>query len=231
MPVPNRVRRKSSLARSAYADGSGAGDVGRRFLSERRRDPYYRAAQREGLRSRAAFKLDALAERYRLFLAGDSVLDLGAAPGGWSIVARTRVGASGRVVAVDPRAIEPIDGVEVVRRSVGDPALIERLGDRRFDVVISDMAPTISGAYSTDHARSVDLARSAFALCDRFLMPRGRFVVKLFAGDLLEELVRELQPSFARVVRTKPPASRERSSEIYVLGLGFRPQSHVSAGP
>jgi 23S rRNA (uridine2552-2'-O)-methyltransferase len=197
--------------------------VGRRFLSERRRDPYYRAAQREGLRSRAAFKLEALADRYRLFVPGDAVLDLGAAPGGWSIVAQSRVGSAGRVVAVDPRPIDPIDGVEVIRRRVGDPELAERLGDRRFDVVLSDMAPSISGAYSTDHARSIDLARSAFSLCDRFLMPRGRFVVKLFAGDLLDDLVRDLQPSFQRIVRTKPPASRERSSEIYLLGLGFRP--------
>ncbi|MCI4319923.1 MAG: RlmE family RNA methyltransferase [Thermoplasmata archaeon] len=205
--------------------------MGRRFVSERRRDPYYRAAQREGLRSRAAFKLDALAQRYRLFVPGDAVLDLGAAPGGWSIVARTRVGSAGRVVAVDPRPIEPIDGVEVIRRRVGDPALAERLGDRRFDVVISDMSPSISGAYATDHARSVDLARSAFALCDRFLMPRGRFVAKLFAGDLLEELVRELHPNFRRVVRTKPPASRERSSEIYLLGLEFRPSPRPGPGP
>ncbi|MCI4350559.1 MAG: RlmE family RNA methyltransferase [Thermoplasmata archaeon] len=197
--------------------------MGRRFLSERRRDPYYRAAQRQGLRSRAAFKLDTLAERYHLFRPGDAVLDLGAAPGGWSIVARMRVGDRGSVVAVDPRPVDPIDGVDVIRRSVGDPHLSLRLAGRRFDVVMSDMAPSISGAYSTDHARSVDLARAAFGLCATFLKPRGTFVVKVFAGDLIPELSKEFEEHFDRLVRTKPPASRERSSEMYLVGLGFRP--------
>jgi 23S rRNA (uridine2552-2'-O)-methyltransferase len=197
--------------------------VGRRFLSDRRRDPYYRAAQQQGLRSRAAFKLDTLAGRYRLFHPGDAVLDLGAAPGGWSIVAKMKVGPRGSVVAVDTRPVDPIEGVEVVRRPVGDPALLVRLAGRRFDVVLSDMSPTISGAYSTDHARSVDLARAAFGLCAPLLKPRGTFVVKVFAGDLIAELCQELEPSFDRLVRTKPPASRERSSEMYLVGLGFHP--------
>jgi 23S rRNA (uridine2552-2'-O)-methyltransferase len=197
--------------------------VGRRFLSERRHDPYYRAAQQQGLRSRAAFKLDTLAGRYRLFRPGDSVLDLGAAPGGWSIIAKMKVGARGTVVAVDPRPVDPIEGVEVIRRPVGDPTLLLRLAGRRFDVVMSDMAPSISGAYSTDHARSVDLARAAFGMCASFLKPRGTFVVKVFAGDLISELSQELEPNFDRLVRTKPPASRERSSEMYLVGLGFHP--------
>lgn len=197
--------------------------MGRRFVDQRRRDPYYRAAQREGLRSRAAFKLAYLAERFPLLHRGDSVLDLGAAPGGWSLVVRGALGRTGRVVAVDPRAIEPAEGVEVVRGRVGDPRLVDRLGRSSFDVVLSDMAPRVSGAYSTDHARSADLVRAALSLSDSVLRAGGTFAAKIFAGDMLDELEKEMRPRFERVVRTKPPASRESSSELYLLGFGFRP--------
>jgi 23S rRNA (uridine2552-2'-O)-methyltransferase len=196
--------------------------VPRRFLLERKRDPYYRAAQEDGLRSRAAFKLAYLTGRFPIFHEGDRVLDLGAAPGGWSIIARDTLHGSGKVVAVDPRPVEPIEGVTVVRGLVGDPRLLERLGPERFDVVLSDMSPRISGAYATDHARSVELVRAAFALARSVLSEGGTFVAKVFQGDLLDELADELAPSFERFRRTKPPASRERSSEIYLIGLGFR---------
>ncbi|HKV89863.1 MAG TPA: RlmE family RNA methyltransferase, partial [Thermoplasmata archaeon] len=147
--------------------------MGRRFVVERRRDPYYRAAQTEGLRSRSAFKLEHLLERYPIFRAGARVLDLGAAPGGWSIVAAERVGRRGEVVAVDPRPVEPIEGVTFVRGTVGSPGLADRLGREPFDAVLSDMSPRISGAYATDHARSVDLVRSAFVLSERVLRNGG----------------------------------------------------------
>jgi len=195
--------------------------MGRRFVAERRRDPFYRAAQSEGLRSRAAFKLEHLLDRYPILRAGDRVLDLGAAPGGWSIVARERVGRRGEVVAVDPRAVEPIDGVTVVRGAVGSANLLERLGRRPFDAVLSDMSPRISGAYATDHARSVALVRAAFDLADHVLVAGGSFVAKVFAGEEQAELDEDLTPSFRRWVRTKPPASRERSSELYLIGLGY----------
>ncbi len=196
--------------------------MGRRFLNERRRDVYYRAAQREGLRSRAAFKLAYLADRFPVFHRGDRVLDLGAAPGGWSLVARDRVGPRGAVTSVDLRAMEPVEGVRTVRGRVGDRALAARLGPEPFQVVLSDLSPRISGAYATDHARSVELVRSAFGLARDVLAPGGTFVAKVFAGDLLNDLVRELSPSFSRVDRTKPPASREHSSELYLLAFGFR---------
>ena len=195
----------------------------RRFVAERRRDPYYRAAQREGLRSRAAFKLAHVADHFGLLRPGARVLDLGAAPGGWSVVAAERVGPRGEVVAVDPRAIEPIDGVAIVRGRVGDPTLSTRLGGRPFDLVLSDMAPRISGAYATDHARSASLVRDAFRLAQEVLVPGGAFVAKVFDGDMVSALESELRVSFARVRRTKPPASREPSSELYLVALGFRP--------
>ncbi|MGI0070903.1 MAG: RlmE family RNA methyltransferase [Thermoplasmata archaeon] len=203
----------------------------RRFVSERRRDPYYRAARREGLRSRAAFKLAYLDDRFGLLRPGRRVLDLGAAPGGWSVVARERVGPRGVVVAVDPRPVEPIDGVRVVRGRVGDPALPARLGGGEFDVVVSDMSPRISGAYATDHARSVGLVRDAFALASLVLKPGGAFAAKVFDGDLVPDLERELTRSFASVRRTKPPASREPSSELYLIGLGFAPDAEGDRRP
>ncbi|HEV2317164.1 MAG TPA: RlmE family RNA methyltransferase [Thermoplasmata archaeon] len=195
--------------------------MARRFVQERRRDPYYRAAQQEGLRSRAAFKLGWIAERFPVFAPGDRVLDLGAAPGGWSLVARDLVGSRGTVTAIDPRGIDPIDGVEVLRARVGDAGLGDRLAGRQFDVVLSDMSPSISGAYATDHARSIELVRAGFALARRVLVPGGTFVAKVFQGDLLGELEAELRPSFEKLERTKPPASRAPSSELYVIGLGY----------
>ncbi len=193
----------------------------RRFVAERRHDPYYRAAQREGLRSRAAFKLAALDERFRLLRSGDRVLDLGAAPGGWSVVAASRVGPRGEVVAVDLRPVDPIDGVEYVRGRVGDPALAGRLGAGRFDVVLSDLSPRISGAYATDHARSVALVRAALDLARTVLRPGGAFAAKVFDGDLVPGVEADLAREFASVRRTKPPASRERSSELYLVAREF----------
>ncbi|MGD0587274.1 MAG: RlmE family RNA methyltransferase [Thermoplasmata archaeon] len=205
--------------------------MGRRFVDQRRADPYYRAAQREGLRSRAAFKLAYLDERFHLFRRGARVLDLGAAPGGWSVIALDRVGRSGTVVAVDPRPIAPAEGLHIVRGRVGDPTLLERLGPVPFDVVLSDMSPSISGAYATDHARSVDLVRSAYSLALRVLAPRGAFAAKVFAGDMVDALVAEIRPRFSDVLRTKPPASRAPSSEIYVVARGFHPVRARPEGP
>ena len=195
--------------------------MARRFVAQRRRDPYYRAAQREGLRSRAAFKLLDLAERFAIFRPGDRVLDLGAAPGGWSVVAKELVGPRGLVVAVDPRAIEPIEGVRVIHGRVGSEGLEAQLGALSFHVVLSDMSPSISGAYATDHARSVGLAREALLLAAERLVRGGSFVAKVFDGDLIPELDTAGRPLFRRWSHSKPAASRSASSEIYLIGLEF----------
>lgn len=202
--------------------------MARRWSQQRRQDPFYRAAQREGLRSRAAFKLLELNERYHFLRPGDRVLDLGASPGGWSLVALDAVGPGGEVVSVDVRAFEPLEGGRFVRGRVGDPALRARLGEVPFHVVLSDMSPTISGAYSTDHARSVELVRQAFLLARGVLRKNGAFVAKVFQGDLLEELRQELAPEFRQLIVTKPKASRESSSEMYLLGRGLKPRSDLA---
>lgn len=196
--------------------------MGRRFVAERRRDPYYRAAKREGLRSRAAFKLEFLDQRFHLLRPGLRILDLGAAPGGWSLIAAHAVGPTGHVVAVDERSLEAIEGVRFVRGRVGDPQLVDRLAGPRFDLILSDLSPRISGAYATDHARSVELAREALRLTDHVLKVGGSFVAKVFDGEMLSDLEREASLSFERVRRTKPPASRGASSELYVVALGHR---------
>ena len=204
--------------------------MSRRFLQERRRDPYYRSAQREGLRSRASFKLAYLADRYPILPTGGRVLDLGAAPGGWSLVARDRVGPKGEVVSVDLRPIEPAPGLSIVRGRVGDPELRERLGTEPFDAVLADLSPHISGAYATDHARSIELASAAFDLAQTCLGTGGAFVAKVFDGDLRASLEERVHPRFAHLYRTKPPASRARSSEIYLVAIGFRPAADTTGG-
>ncbi len=195
--------------------------MGRRFQAERRRDPYYRRAQSEGLRSRAAFKLGQLAERFPIFRRGDRVLDLGAAPGGWTLVAREWVGPEGALTAVDPRRIEPVPDVEVLHARVGETGLTRLLAGREYDVILSDMSPRISGAYATDHARSVELVGRALDVAREVLAEGGVFVAKVFEGDLLPEIESRLRRDFGEVHRSKPRASREGSSELYLVALDF----------
>lgn len=195
------------------------------WARDRRHDVYYRAAQQEGLRSRAAYKLIQLQDRVKIIPEGARVLDLGASPGGWSLVAKMLTGLEGTVTAVDLRNFERAEGITFLRGRVGSPELMERLTGQRFDVVLSDMSPSISGNYSTDHARSVDLVRSALALAIEVLEPGGAFVAKLFDGDLTVGVRREAQRVFGTVSVTKPTASRSRSSEVYLVGKGFSRRS------
>jgi 23S rRNA (uridine2552-2'-O)-methyltransferase len=197
------------------------GCMTRRWVKERQRDPYYRAAQRDGLRSRAAFKLLQLHQHLSIIPYGAKVLDLGAAPGGWSLTAKELVGARGHVTAIDLRNFEPMEGVTFIRGRVGSPEILERLKGETFDVILSDMSPSISGNYSTDHARSVDLVRCAMGLAQHLLVPGGTFVAKLFDGDMTKELRSELSMMFEKVQFTKPMASRSQSSEIYLVCRRF----------
>jgi 23S rRNA (uridine2552-2'-O)-methyltransferase len=189
-------------------------------------DPYVKRAKSEGYRSRAAFKLIEVDERDRLLKPGMTVVDLGAAPGGWSQVAAEKVGARGRVIAVDIAEIAPIRGVSCIRgdvageRVVGD--LRQALGDRpAADLVLSDMAPNITGIGVTDNARSVSLAEAALAVAAAVLKPKGALLLKVFEGADTAELKRKLNAYFSEVVTRKPKASRDRSREIYLLARGF----------
>lgn len=197
-----------------------------RWLQRHVKDPYVRKARESGYRSRAAFKLLEINTRDRLFIPGASVVDLGAAPGGWSQVAAGKVGAGGRVIAVDLLEIAPISGVTVLR---GDFRLAEvqaqivaALAGAKADVVLSDLSPNLSGIASADQARAAELVRTALDFCRAQLKPGGAFLVKVFQGEEFARLHKEMKNLFAEVRTLKPPASRGESRETYLLARGLK---------
>lgn len=201
-------------------------------MKARKRDPYYRRAKAEGYRSRAAFKLIQTDARYDLIYEGDTVLDLGAAPGGWSQVAKVLVGDAGRVVAVDLLGMRPIDGVDLWKGDLADADFLEALAAEvgSVDVVISDMSPRLSGTKSLDHERSLALARAALAAADRMLRPGGNFLCKAFQGPYHEEFRGEVARRFRSCRVHSPEASRKESRETYIVARGFRGPGYVSGG-
>lgn len=181
-------------------------------------DPYVRKARQEGYRSRAAYKLLEIDAREKLFRPGQNVLDLGAAPGGWSQVAAEKVKPGGKVVAIDLLPVAPIAGVEVRK---GD--FREHLGEiPPADLVLSDVSPNLSGIRNVDQARSLELLMGAIAACRRLLKPKGVFVSKAFHGDAFEDALAELEKAFASVKVVKPAASRGESRETYFVARGLR---------
>jgi 23S rRNA (uridine2552-2'-O)-methyltransferase len=195
------------------------------WMARHVRDPYVKQAVRQGYRSRAAFKLIELDERERLFRPGLAVLDLGAAPGGWSQVAAARVGRTGSVIAVDLGAMQALPGVTMIRGDLRDlrvhTQLQETLKGQRVDLVLSDMAPNLSGIAAADEAHAQELIETAVAICTAFLKPGGVLLVKAFHGSGLDEVIVQMRGCFASVVMRKPQASRSRSSEVYVLCRGL----------
>lgn len=194
---------------------------------ERKREHFYRMAKRTGYRSRAAYKVKQLNERYNLLRRGDVVVDLGAAPGGWLQVAREEVGEGGFVLGVDLQEITKLtyENVKTIVADVTDastPELTRNNLPRAADVVLSDASPKISGIWSVDHARSVELARAAIASAERVLAPGGRLLVKVFQGEFFEGFVGEVREKFEFVKISKPPASRKGSAEAYVIAKGFK---------
>lgn len=197
-----------------------------RWLDRQHRDPYVQKARKAGARSRAIFKLEELDRRDRLLKPNMTVVDLGAAPGGWSQYAAQRVGAGGRVIALDILPMNPIPGVEILEGDFTAEAVLRelesRLGARPADLVISDMAPNMTGIGITDQARSMMLAELALEFATQHLRTGGDFLVKTFQGAGFTEFLRELRGRFGEVLSRKPPASRSESREIYLLGKGFK---------
>ena len=197
-------------------------------MQEHVTDPYVRKAQAEGMRSRAAYKLQQLAERDNLLKPGMVVVDLGSAPGGWSQVAGRVVGPEGRVVGVDLLEMLPVPGVRFVQGDFGDDAVlaeVEKLLDgRAVDLVLSDMAPNMSGVASVDQARSIGLAELALYFAANHLKPQGNFLVKVFQGSGFETLVADIRRRFVEVMIRKPEASRSRSNEVYLVAKGLKAQ-------
>jgi 23S rRNA (uridine2552-2'-O)-methyltransferase len=183
-------------------------------------DPYVREARQQGYRSRAAFKLLQLDEKERLLRPGMLVVDLGAAPGGWSQVAARKVKPAGRVLAIDLLPIAPISGVTVLKGDFRGEALLQALGGARADVVLCDVAPNLSGIGNVDQARTLELMLAAIDFCCRVLRPEGVFVAKAFHGEAFEALLRRLKASFRKVKVLKPLASRGESAETYMVARG-----------
>ncbi len=198
----------------------------RRWLHEHIADPYVRQAQAQGYRSRASFKLLEINQRDRLLQPGATVVDLGAAPGGWSQVAATIVGPRGRVVAVDLLDMPPLPGVDFILGDFGDESVLEhtlgRLPDGA-DLVMSDMAPNLSGVRDVDQPAALHLAELALDFARRVLKPRGALLVKCFEGAGSQALRAEFARHFGQVLVRKPDASRDRSREHYLIGRGMLP--------
>jgi 23S rRNA (uridine2552-2'-O)-methyltransferase len=197
-----------------------------RWLQEHHQDEYVLKARAQGYRSRAVFKLAEIQQKDHVLKAGQLVLDLGAAPGGWSEYASTIIGDNGKIIALDLLPLEPIAGVTFLQGDFTEQETLDRLlaliGDRRCDLVLSDMAPNLSGMESVDQPRSIYLAELAFDLAENFLNSTGVFVVKLFQGAGNEELISSFRRRFRSVKLRKPDASRSRSSEIYAICDGLR---------
>jgi len=205
----------------------GRTQASRRWLERQLNDPYVARAKREGLRSRAAFKLMEIDDRAKLLKPGAKVVDLGAAPGGWSQVAakRVRAGNGGRVVAIDLLAMDPLPGVDFLQLDFLDPDVPERLKallGGAADVVLTDMAANATGHRATDHLKIMGLAEAAAEFAREVLKPGGAFLAKVLQGGTEVELLASLKRDFASVKHVKPAASRSDSAELYVLATGFR---------
>lgn len=196
----------------------------KQWMREHVNDPFVQLAQKEGYRSRAAYKLLEIDEKDHLLKPGMVVVDLGATPGGWSQVAAKKVGRGGKVVGLDLLPLDPIAGVDFIQGDFREESVLRQLEDllqgRPVGLVISDMAPNISGVATMDQARAMYLAELAMEFALEHLTPEGSFLVKVFQGAGFEDYLKQMRSSFARVATRKPKASRDRSSEVYLLASG-----------
>lgn len=198
----------------------------RRWLQEHINDPYVKQAQKDGYRSRASYKLIELNEKDKLIRPGMRVMDLGSAPGGWSQVAGRLVGDKGRVLATDILPMDPLKNVDFIQGDFTEEAVLNQILDllngNKLDLIISDIAPNISGIDSADQASSIYLVELALDMARKVLKPKGNFVAKVFQGAGSEAYLKELRTSFEKVSIRKPAASRPRSREVYVVAKGFK---------
>jgi 23S rRNA (uridine2552-2'-O)-methyltransferase len=192
-----------------------------RWYSEKKKEHFYKEAKRVGYRARSAFKLLQIQKKFKILKNGFTVIDLGAAPGGWSQVAKEIVGSKGTVVGIDLSLIKPIHGITFLKgdmtKETSINELIEVIGEKKVDVVLSDMSPDISGNYSIDHARSIFLSNQALETAKLVLKSGGTFVCKVFSGEELDEFIKNVKSHFKTVKRFSPVATRKSSSEEYIV--------------
>ncbi len=198
----------------------------RRWLDRHFKDEFVLKSQKDGFRSRAVYKLQEIQERDRVIKPGQVVVDLGAAPGGWSQYAGKLIGSKGRVVALDILPMEPIEAVDFIQGDFREDEVLghlqELLGDSRVDLVISDMAPNVTGMAVVDQPRSMYLCELALDFAKDVLKPGGGIVVKVFQGEGFDQYIRDLRAMFTKVVTRKPKASRPKSREVYLVATGFK---------
>ncbi|ABV38001.1 ribosomal RNA methyltransferase RrmJ/FtsJ [Shewanella sediminis HAW-EB3] len=197
-----------------------------RWMQEHFDDHYVKLAQKRGFRSRAAFKIEEIQEKDKLIRPGMTVVDLGAAPGGWSQVAVKLAGDNGKVIACDILPMDPIVGVDFLQGDFREEkvldALLTRVGDAKVDVVLSDMAPNMSGTGGVDQPRAMYLVELALDMCHQVLAPNGCFAVKVFQGEGFEEYMKSVREAFKTVKTRKPDSSRARSREVYLVATGYK---------
>jgi 23S rRNA (uridine2552-2'-O)-methyltransferase len=194
-------------------------------LADARKDQYRRLAKDQGYRARSAYKLLQLNSSYHILKRGNKVVDLGCAPGGWLQVATKEVGAAGKVVGIDLKPVEQVAGATVLEGNIEDPSMLSKIADMlggKADIVLSDLAPNVSGVWDIDQARQISLSTIALGFARQVLRVGGSAVFKVFEGDMLAEFRAELKNSFGRVLLSKPTASRQQSSELYVVCLDFK---------
>ncbi len=195
-------------------------------LADSKKDQFRRLARDQGYRSRSAFKLKQINESYRILNKGHCVVDIGCAPGGWMQIALSGVGTKGKVIGIDIKKIEPLANAFVIQGSIEEETIrdsILTISNSCVDVVLSDLSPNVSGNWELDHARQIDLTRNALDLSRKILKKGGKAVFKVFQGDMLNELIVELKKGFKKVIITKPNASRQVSSEIYLICIDYKP--------
>jgi len=197
------------------------------WVQERKRDYYYKRAKEEKYRSRAAYKLLQAVDKYHFIKEGDVVVDLGAAPGGWIQAARKNVGGAGFVLGVDLKPLEPFSesNVKTIIGDIIEPETLDQilsLLPRKADAVVSDVSPNISGVWEVDHARQIDLAQHSLEIALEILGSSGGFFVKVFQGDMLDDMISGVRKHFEDVRVIKPKASRAKSSEIFILGMDLK---------
>ena len=194
-------------------------------LADARRDQYRRLAKDQGYRARSAYKLLQMNRSYNIIKKGDKVVDLGCAPGGWLQVAMKEVGSSGKVIGVDLKPVTPVAGATILQGSIVNPNVLSKVAEIlgcNADVILSDMAPNVSGVWDIDHARQISLSTIALGFARQALRVGGSSVFKIFEGEMLKEFKSELRKSFGKVLLSKPSASRQESSELYIVCLDFK---------
>ena len=194
-------------------------------LADARKDHYRKLAKDQGLRARSAYKLQQLNDSYHILKKGSKVVDLGCAPGGWLQIATRLVGPNGRVVGIDIKPVEPVAGAIVLEGSIEEPEMKSKISEilrGEADVLLSDLAPNVSGVWDIDHARQISLTQTALQFASTILREGGSAIFKVFEGDMLNDLRAELREHFGKVQLSKPSASRQESSELYTVCLDFR---------